>query len=324
MTRPAERPDVTTPSTTDLDEATALRRRPADRLAAAGHIRTPAVDRAVRAVPRHAFAPEVSLVAAYADDVVATRHSPDGTTTSSVSAPWLRADMLEAARVQPGRRVLEIGSGGCNAALTAGLVGPTGHVTTLDIDPALTERAVRFLRDGRPRRTAPRCPWTGSPPPWKSTPRATTRSSTRRHGTGPPPRSSAEPPSLGRPMSASATETTAGGRQRRAQPGPGGGRSPLRQPHAVVARPHPHHRRDLPRSPPSRARTARRPPRSPRPNRRRQHQPFHLAGRAEEQRANVTGRARPGACGSPAARAHQPGESTCHFTREPAVAPACS
>ncbi|WP_435599947.1 hypothetical protein [Streptomyces sp. C10-9-1] len=201
---------MTTPSTTDLDEATDLRRQPADRLAAAGHIRTPAVDRAVRAVPRHAFAPEVSLVAAYADDVVATRHSPDGTTTGSVSAPWLRADMLEAARVQPGRRVLEIGSGGCNAALTAGLVGPTGHVTTLDIDPAVTERAVRFLRDGRPRRTAPRCPWTGSPPPWKSTPRATSRSSTRRHGTGPPPRSSAEPPSPGRPMSASATRRRQG------------------------------------------------------------------------------------------------------------------
>ncbi|MEU9777980.1 hypothetical protein [Streptomyces sp. NPDC047968] len=309
---------MTTPSTTDLDEATALRRRPADRLAAAGHIRTPAVDRAVRAVPRHAFAPEVSLVAAYADDVVATRHSPDGTTTGSVSAPWLRADMLEAARVQPGRRVLEIGSGGCNAALTAGLVGPTGHVTTLDIDPAVTERAVRFLA----RR----------PPPEDGTPLSVDRLAPAlevdpegdQQVLDPPPRSSAEPPSPGRPMSASATETTAGGRQRRAQPGPGGGRSPLRQPHAVVARPHPHHRRDLPRSPPSRARTSRRPPRSPRPNRRRQHQPFHLAGRAEEQRANVTGRARPGACGSPAARAHQPGESTCHFTREPAVAPACS
>ncbi|WP_435058138.1 methyltransferase, FxLD system [Streptomyces sp. bgisy060] len=136
---------TTPPIATDLDEATALRHQLADRLAAAGHIRTPAVDRALRAVPRHAFAPEVSLVAAYADDVVATRHSPDGTITSSISAPWLQADMLEAARVQPGHRVLEIGSGGYNAALIAELVGPTGQVTTLDIDPAVTERAVRFL-----------------------------------------------------------------------------------------------------------------------------------------------------------------------------------
>ncbi|MEK8146361.1 NUDIX domain-containing protein [Streptomyces sp. M10(2022)] len=45
--------------------------------------------------------------------------------------------------------------------------------------------------------------------------------------------------------------------------------------HAVVARPHPHHRRYLPRSPPLRARSARRPPRRPRrPHRHRQ--PFHL------------------------------------------------
>jgi protein-L-isoaspartate(D-aspartate) O-methyltransferase len=43
--------------------------------------------------------------------------------------------------------VLEIGSGGYNAALMAELVGPTGHVTTLDIDPAVTERATRFLAE---------------------------------------------------------------------------------------------------------------------------------------------------------------------------------
>lgn len=53
--------------------------------------------------------------------------------------------MLEAARIQAGHRVLEIGSGGYNAALLAQLVGPTCHVTTLDIDPAVTDRALRFL-----------------------------------------------------------------------------------------------------------------------------------------------------------------------------------
>ncbi|MFG3293460.1 methyltransferase, FxLD system [Streptomyces sp. NPDC048179] len=136
---------MTTPSTTDLDEATTLRHQLADQLAAAGHIRTPAVDRALRTVPRHAFAPEVTLPAAYANNIVATRHSDDGTITSSISAPWLQADMLEAARIQPSHRVLEIGSGGYNAALIAELAGPTGHVTTLDIDPTVTGRAVRFL-----------------------------------------------------------------------------------------------------------------------------------------------------------------------------------
>ncbi|MFH7334786.1 methyltransferase, FxLD system [Streptomyces sp. KHY 26] len=136
---------MTTRPTTDLDEATALRHQLADELAAAGHIRTPAVDRALRTVPRHAFAPETPLHAAYANEIIATRHSDDGTVISSISAPWLQADMLEAARIQPGHQALEIGSGGYNAALIAELAGPTGHVTTLDIDPAVTDRATRFL-----------------------------------------------------------------------------------------------------------------------------------------------------------------------------------
>ncbi|MER7808393.1 methyltransferase domain-containing protein [Streptomyces sp900116325] len=145
MTRSTERPAVTSLPTTELDETSALRHRLADQLADAGHIRTPAVDNALRTVPRHAFAPEVPAQKTYANDIVATRHSDDGRITSSISAPWLQADMLEAAHIEPGHRVLEIGSGGYNAALIAELVGPTGSVTTLDIDPAVTDRATRHL-----------------------------------------------------------------------------------------------------------------------------------------------------------------------------------
>nr|WTB34209.1 methyltransferase, FxLD system [Streptomyces sp. NBC_00830] len=136
---------MTTPPTTGLDEARTLHHQLADQLAESGHIRTPAVDEALRTVPRHAFAPEAPVQKAYANDIVATRHSDDGRITSSISAPWLQADMLEAARIRPGHRVLEIGSGGYNAALMAELVGPTGSVTTLDIDPAVTDRATHFL-----------------------------------------------------------------------------------------------------------------------------------------------------------------------------------
>ncbi|MEU9190142.1 hypothetical protein AB0D14_37570 [Streptomyces sp. NPDC048484] len=125
MTRSTERPTVTTPRATDLDEASALRHQLADQLAEAGHIRTPAVDEALRTVPRHAFAPDAPVQEAYANDIVAIRHSDDGRITSSISAPWLQADILEAARIRPGHRVLEIGSGGYNAALIAELVGPT-------------------------------------------------------------------------------------------------------------------------------------------------------------------------------------------------------
>ncbi|MEV0695689.1 methyltransferase, FxLD system [Streptomyces sp. NPDC050388] len=136
---------MTTPPATELDEASEPRRRLADQLHAAGHIRTTAVENAFRTVPRHAFAPDVPIHKAYANDIIPTRHTADGRIISSVSAPWLQADMLEAARIRPGHRVLEIGSGGYNAALIAELVGPTGSVTTLDIDPAVTDHATRCL-----------------------------------------------------------------------------------------------------------------------------------------------------------------------------------
>jgi protein-L-isoaspartate(D-aspartate) O-methyltransferase len=44
-----------------------------------------------------------------------------------------------------GRHVLEIGSGGYNAALLRELVGPSGSVTTVDIDPDVTDRATGCL-----------------------------------------------------------------------------------------------------------------------------------------------------------------------------------
>ncbi|MET9258040.1 methyltransferase, FxLD system [Streptomyces sp. NPDC003717] len=138
---------MTTSPTTDVSDASELRHQLVEQLQTAGHIRSAAVERAFRTVPRHTFAPETAVEAAYANDIVATRRRDDGTVTSSISAPWLQADMLEAARIQPGHRVLEIGSGGCNAALIAELVGPAGHVTTLDIDPAVTERAACFLTE---------------------------------------------------------------------------------------------------------------------------------------------------------------------------------
>ncbi len=132
----------------DLDDAgraEELRTRLVDGLVAAKSIRTKEVEAAFRAVPRHLFAPEVSLADAYADDIVRTKRDANGVTVSSVSAPWLQATMLEQAEISPGLRVLEVGSGGFNAALIAELVGPTGAVTTVDIDPDVTARARRCL-----------------------------------------------------------------------------------------------------------------------------------------------------------------------------------
>ncbi|RPF21495.1 methyltransferase, FxLD system [Myceligenerans xiligouense] len=104
---------------------------------------SPAVEDALRTVPRHLFCPPgTDLEAAYADDIVRTQvDETTGRTTSSISAPWLQARMLEQARIEPGMRVLEIGSSGYNAALAAELVGAGGEVVTVDIDPAVVTAA---------------------------------------------------------------------------------------------------------------------------------------------------------------------------------------
>lgn len=57
-------------------------------------IRTPEVERAVRAVPRHVFVPEVPLDQAYAaEQHVVTKQDQDGVSISSVSAARVRAEM---------------------------------------------------------------------------------------------------------------------------------------------------------------------------------------------------------------------------------------
>jgi protein-L-isoaspartate(D-aspartate) O-methyltransferase len=58
-------------------------------------IRTPQVEAAFRAVPRHLFVPDtVPPAAAYADTVVITKRDNAGNATSSVSAPWLSLSTL--------------------------------------------------------------------------------------------------------------------------------------------------------------------------------------------------------------------------------------
>ena len=119
-----------------------------------GGIRSAPVRAALLAVPRHLFTPGEPLHRAYANDIVVTRTDSAGMPTSSVSAPGMQAVMLEQAQVRPGMRVLEIGSGGYNAALLAELAGPAGQVVTADIDPQVTARARDCLaRAGYPQVT---------------------------------------------------------------------------------------------------------------------------------------------------------------------------
>ncbi|WP_411081478.1 methyltransferase, FxLD system [Streptomyces sp. cmx-18-6] len=135
-----------TNTTVEPDEATRLRNKVVDELRAGGDISSSEIEAVMRKVPRHAFIPDTPLDKAYDTyAAVITKTDEHGVQLSSVSAPQIQAMMLEQAQVKPGMRVLEIGSGGLNAAYLAELVGEHGEVVTVDIDPVVTERAHRLL-----------------------------------------------------------------------------------------------------------------------------------------------------------------------------------
>ncbi|MFE5138256.1 methyltransferase domain-containing protein [Streptomyces fagopyri] len=84
------------------------------------------------------------LRGAYADTALATRVR-DAELVSSSSQPSLMALMLTALEIRDGDAVLEIGAGtGYNAALLAHRLGD-GLVTTVDLDPEITESARQHL-----------------------------------------------------------------------------------------------------------------------------------------------------------------------------------
>ncbi|MGH4020978.1 MAG: methyltransferase, FxLD system, partial [Pseudonocardiaceae bacterium] len=134
-------------TSTDSDRAAEIRNALTDKLRSDGMIISSVVERAFRTAPRHLFVPEgTPLEVAYnADDSVATKRDQDGVIISSISAPFIQAQMIEQAGLGPGMSVLEIGSGGYNAALLAEVVGPGGRVVSVDIDPDVTDRASALL-----------------------------------------------------------------------------------------------------------------------------------------------------------------------------------
>ncbi|MFD8478801.1 methyltransferase, FxLD system [Kitasatospora sp. NPDC059673] len=137
-----------TAETTGQSSPEQLRTAMVEALRADSTIRTCRVANALLAVPRHVFAPEVPIAEAYEPErALVTKRDEHGLAVSSVSAARIQAQMLEQADVRPGMRVLEIGSGGYNAALIAELVGPGGEVVTVDIDPFVTDRAEKFLAE---------------------------------------------------------------------------------------------------------------------------------------------------------------------------------
>ncbi|HEX6467889.1 MAG TPA: methyltransferase domain-containing protein [Streptosporangiaceae bacterium] len=132
--------------------------------------------RALRAVPRHLFVPDVAwaashgrdgyridrrtdpqawMAAAYADHPIITQvddgagdvGAGEGEFTSSLSAPGVVVDFLERLGVYDGHRVLEIGTGsGWTAALLAHRLG-SDNVVSVEIDPELSARAAAALKE---------------------------------------------------------------------------------------------------------------------------------------------------------------------------------
>lgn len=130
------------PVSTLHDDTAPLREAMIEELRVLDGIRSEPVAAAFRAVPRHLFAPDVPLDVAYAANTsVWPKRDGAGALTSTVSAAHIQAVQLEQADVRPGMRVLEIGSGGYNAALLATMVGADGEVTSVDIDPEIVDRA---------------------------------------------------------------------------------------------------------------------------------------------------------------------------------------
>lgn len=140
-----ERMESTITTTVDPTE---LREAMVAAFTESGHLRTPAIIEAFRAVERHRFIPDADVRAAYVDDAVSIKHNTGGEMISCISAPSIVATQLEQLGAQPGHKVLEVGAAtGYNAALLGHLVAPGGRVWTVDVDQDLVSTARRHVAE---------------------------------------------------------------------------------------------------------------------------------------------------------------------------------
>lgn len=117
-----------------------------EHIIAKGVALSPAVVTAFETVPRHLFVPGVFPEIVYRDVDIVTRRDKYGVPLVRSTQPSVMGRMLTAAAIEPGHNVLEIGTGtGYNAAMLAELVGETGQVTTIELDPDAAEAAEAHL-----------------------------------------------------------------------------------------------------------------------------------------------------------------------------------
>jgi protein-L-isoaspartate O-methyltransferase len=133
------------------DRAARLRGRLVRELSRSGDVCSGRVADAIGEVPRELFVSDIAasrgLEVVYRNEALAAKTDARGRWLSSSSQPSIMAIMLEQLELELGHRVLEIGAGtGYNAALLRHIVGPGGHVATIEIDPQLARRARSALQ----------------------------------------------------------------------------------------------------------------------------------------------------------------------------------
>ncbi len=120
------------------DRFARLRQQMVENQIRARGVKDPRVLAALEKVPRHLFVPENLRYEAYQDEPLPIGFG------QTISQPYIVAYMTEQLRIQPGDRVLEIGTGsGYQAAILAELAD---SVFTIEIVPELSLRAQKVLK----------------------------------------------------------------------------------------------------------------------------------------------------------------------------------
>lgn len=115
-----------------MQHFTQQRERMVQRYRTSGYIKSEKLAKAMLRVPREAF-----MDRAYVDDAYHDQPYPiPGNGRQTISAPYMYPIFYEPLGLEPGDKLLEVGAGsGYGAALARELVGPTGLVVAIEINP---------------------------------------------------------------------------------------------------------------------------------------------------------------------------------------------
>lgn len=132
-------PQSTLAITPREDSFAEQRRKMVEQQIEARGINNPRVLEAMQSVPRHEFVPAQQIPQAYQDHPLPIGYG------QTISQPYIVALMTEKLDLEPGDKVLEIGTGsGYQAAVLAEI---TDQVYTVEIIPELAERAAKTLQE---------------------------------------------------------------------------------------------------------------------------------------------------------------------------------